>query len=355
MNPLIKSKYELLHDSYNEIYKEQRFSIQNNCYIIDFRESKNDIINSLYNFFCKNYYTNEIFKWRYSIELFEYFIRDSIVIIFYLPDEIGTKIISGCIVGKPIYIMHDSKYEFQMISKCVDVNFLCVERDLRSIGICRYLKNVLIKTTLENDSNIQGALFTIGNNKKYNMYSHKKYYFKILKEHLDIDFVNKTSVNETTEICNSGICIKLFKTLKINEELLKYICDKLYDKNRLNYSIFQTMNLVDLQNILDNPAFLKLVVIKNDIIIGFVILYNLDLEYKNKLIKNVFVYNYYFDNCELDIWKHIYKICRENNIDMITSTLKFDDFSTSDIVLNYYDLNLGLKQIECDKNGLVTI
>lgn len=357
---ITKSKYELLHDVYNEIRKETRFNIENNCYIISFREPKRDVLELLYDFFCKNYYIKEFFKWKYSIELFEYFIRDSLVIIFYLPEQnTNTKIITGCIVGKPLYIMHDTNYEFQMISKCIDVNFLCVEHRLRGLGICRYLKNVLIKTTLEQDSNIQGALFTIGNNKEYNMYSQKQYYFKILNEELDIDFIPETTEINNQTIVNKDIQVKFYKTVKIDEKLLKYIIDKLNDKNRQSYSIFQMLNVVDLEDILDNPAFYKLFIMKDDKIIGFVILYNLDLEYNGVLIKNAFVYNYYFDECKSNnntvLWKSIYKICKENEIHMITSTSKIYDFSSSSISLKYYDINLYLKEIDAEKNGLVTI
>lgn len=355
----------MLHDIYNKIFKEDRFTITDNIIVLGSRTSKDTYLHKIYNFLNENYYYNSNFKWRYSLDLLKYFIDDSIVVIFYLPNKIDGNI-SGIIVGKPIYVMHDDTHlEFPVVTKSIDINFLCVKKCYRGLRICNFIKNILMKSVLEDEHEINSALFTIGSQMGYKMYSEKDYYFR---------FYNDTNVNncnfiseQMSSICidskpcelneNLGISIRSYFNINVDNNLLKYINDCLYDNNRRRFSIFQTFNLIELQKIMSCSSFLKVFLLCDNRIIGFILLYKLDLHYNNVTLNNMFVYNYFTNGIEEKyLWKCLDRLCFANNIDMITSCFKHSEyFYKSRLRLKFYEMNLGLKHINGDNNGLVTI
>lgn len=362
MYSLIKNRNEMLHDVYNKLFKETRFNIIDNIDVISFRHSKHMIINKIYDFINDNYYLNEKFKWRYSIDLFKYFIEDAIIIILYLPNKQNSEI-AGVIIGKPINIMHNTNLDFPIITKTIDVNFLCVKREFRGVGVCKFVIDVLIKSVLEEDCGINSGLFTIGASKEYKMYSEKQYYFRIYnkKKVVDSCFTSDQIINyidkqiDLIEI--PGISIKAYNSINLDSNLLRQINDCLYDNNRYNFDIFPVLNLVELQKIMSCTSFLKIFILKDNKILGFVLLYKLDLLYNNVMLNNMFIYNYFILGIdEKYIWNCLDKMCIENNIDMMTSCFKHDDnFYESSLKLKYYGMNLGLDYINSERNGLVTI
>lgn len=341
-----------MHDIYAELSIQTNFKTNDNIYVIPFRESKDHIFIPLYNFLCDNYYTNEQFRWRYPPLLFRYFLENSVVVIYYKTDKNGDKVICGMIIGKPIDIMYRSKFNFPMITKSLDVNFLCVKRDLRKTGICKFLKDVLIKTTIENDDSINSALFTIGSDKSYHMYSQKKYYSKLITKNAHDNF----NFNLNSQLINLGLKINVFTTIELPQDILTSIKNYIYDDNITKYDIFQIFDKEELRQILTNEEFIKIFIMRNTEILGLVILYHLDFEENGKLFTNVFVYNY-FTRGELSLdllWNCMEEVCKNMNVDVITSTTQLDDtYIDTRINLKYYDFNLGLKNT-C-KNGLVTI
>lgn len=354
---LIKSRNEILHDIYTElsIYAElsiqTKFNINDNIYVVPFRESKDHIFMPLYNFLCENYYTNQQFRWRYPPLLFKYFLENSVVVIYYTTDKTGDKIICGMVIGKPIDIMYRSKFNFPMVTKSLDVNFLCVKRDLRKTGICKFLKYVLIKTTIENDDSINSALFTIGSDKGYNMYSQKRYYSKLIKNN------QYNNLNLNSQLISLGLKINVFTSIELPDDILTNIKNYIYDDNIKKYDIFQIFDKEEITKIMLNSEFLKIFIMREQEIVGLVILYHLDFEENEKLFTNVFVYNYFIkgDLITLDfLCNCMEEVCKNMNIDVITSTTELDNtYLDTKINLKYYDFNLGLKNT-C-KNGLVTI
>lgn len=352
-----RNKNEILHDIYQELAKEKRFDVSNIKVILPTHDKKN-ILSILYNFIYENYYLYDHFKWRYSFELFEYFVKNAMIIMFYLPDTKNNMVLCGIVIGKPIYVIHETNYDFLITSKCMDVNFLCVKRGIRGNNICNFMLNNLMKSTIEHDYSINGALFTIGSNKKYNKYSEKSYYFKILNKDKVInsgfmEYLESKDIT-ITNVQNKNLQVLVYKKLDLNEELKKMIHDEFEKMDKIKYKIYEQNSLDD---ILSNQAFTKIFLLMDGKIVGFVILYNLNLQFKGIDIKNVFIYKYF--TCGIDekeLFLCIDNVCVDEGVDMITSNFQYDKHYIKSILkLNYYEINLCLKNIESNKNGLITI
>ena len=354
MSNIKKGRNEILHDIHGEIIKQKEYNINENIYIISFGESKDDIFIHLYNFLCENYYTTDKFKWRYPEDLFKYFLKDAIVILFTNKNKTE---ICGMIIGKPIDIMHRGNFDFPIISKSIDVNFLCVKKELRGLGICRFLKNVLIKTTIEHDNFISSALFTIGSDKTYNMYSEKRYYSKFLINDVS-DIANRHNILQR-QLDMYKLNINVYLSVELPDNILTNVKNNIYEDNVKRYDIFQIYDKVNLKDIMKNKEFIKIFITRNNTledIVGLVILYHLDFEENQQLFKNVFIYNYFIKNLlsEEFLWMCTEEICRNMGINVIMSTANINNtYLDTGVRLRYYDYNLELKQTF--KNGLVTI
>jgi hypothetical protein len=108
----------------------------------------------LYNFIQTNYHNSDFFYLDYTLDLFQFFIRKIGECIPLLLSERGSKMPIGCIVGSVRNVVCNGK-EF----RCLDIDFLCVKKEMRNLRLTEKLIAKLHKEGLKIGCNL--AFFTI--------------------------------------------------------------------------------------------------------------------------------------------------------------------------------------------------
>lgn len=348
-------------------------------------------------FINNNYIGNDSnFTLNYSLPLFNYYItKDTVCILFYphnkKPQDINTQNMVGFICGRPetIYIKDVNTFKEY---NTIDVNYLCLIKQLRNLHVSSYIINILTKQCiLKFNKKINCALYTIGGKSiKTPSFSNKTFY------HIPLNIENLTNSKLINLDKDISILKNMFGKFNIDKEFLKgcefipltkeYLTqnpnilnntvNKLYDKlnniNKINYDIFDYKSKVDIKNILLNSSFYNFIIINSETndIKDYICLYNLDTKNINNDIVSRNGYFYMFmslgdDNYKFNLIEYISKYCYLNNLfDMLTLmdimekgylTDKHYKILNSSTKLYYYMYNLRLKEIQPFKNGLITI
>lgn len=374
--------------------------ITNSKILLDYHivlSPENELKSHLLDFINNNYNQSDSnFTLSYSLSLFNYYITpDTLCILFYphnkKPKNITTQNMVGFICGRPttIYIKDESSFKQY---KTIDVNYLCLIKQLRNLHLSSYIINILTKECiLKFNKTIYCASYTVGNQSlKSPSFSNKTFY------HIPINIENLTNsklINLNKDITSLK---KMFETFYIDKDFLKgyqfiyltkdylsqnpnyltnivnEIHDKLIQVNKLNYNIFDYKSKTDIKNILLNDSFYNFIIInpKTSEIKDYICLYNLITK---NTTNNVLSRNGYFyilmtlenDDYKFNIIEYISKYSYENNLfDMITvmdimknGYLKDKHFKilNTSTKLYYYIYNIRLQEIQPFKNGLITI
>ena len=321
-----------------------------------------EVIVETLEFINSNYVGSETSQLIYSKSLLEYFLKDSLLIHFHAKGK--TDKIVGSIIGKKRQL-----HLFNKTEQVIDVNFLCLIKNLRNLHLAPYLIGVLTKETVLR-LKISLACYTIGADIKSSSFGSKKMYHRpvhlanlrregfLPKErspNLDRQYGPQKDTYELTYINNT--------TNGLDIDALNNIVVEHYKQT---YSAFDYKSL---EEIFSNPYFHTFIFGSLDNPSDILSFYRIDiLDPQNKgKYRNGYLYlNMVKSNSQAHIKKlfdSAAKYCSENNIlDMFTLSDIYEgiDYPKANFVngtgaLNYYMFNMDIPKIANHQNGLITI
>ena len=360
----------------------------------------------LVDFINNNYSTNDSdLVLKYSKRLLDYFItNDSLCVIFYPMgtkesfnnEELFDKMI-GLVMGRKqcIYIKelpdkYNNQTNFFKSYNCIDVDFLCLIKQLRNMHVSSYMINILTnQCVIRYNMQIYSAIYTVSKRLCVNSFCKKTYYHRPLKIHnlLQSEMIhNNSNLTLLQKLYNTfsypiklleNVVLQYINTLNLNENGLNILANALHDKlltyNQNNYNIYEYKSQHDILKMLTNDIFHKFIVIDKNTneILDFMCLYHLDtrnLKY-NVISRNGYLYSMFFKKYETMYISYIFELvseyCYKNNIfDMIITMniydIKPDQYKFFKLLkgsadLYYYMYNINTPNILPWKNGLVTI
>lgn len=330
-------------------------------------------------FINTNYITKgSTLKLKYSRELYTYFCDGkTICIAFYHKTNMV-----GFIVGKIVKV-----YVNGLEIDTLEVNFLCLLPQLRSLHASSYMISILSKICLEK-FDVVSAVYTVGKKLTIPSFCTKHYY------HRPLNITKMISVGLINNSYDTTVSRKVYGTFNYKKsDLVKMeyynncteskltdpnsfisheIPQKLMSYNKKTFTIFDIKSQSSINGFFNNDAF-HTFVFKNETgcITDMVTIYNLDTINVTcgESCRNGYVYCYFFDNdntsYQFDILERICQYCTENNIfDMITVVDCFGlcekEYYTNKFLkgsgsLCYYFYNAQISQVCPKANGLVTI
>lgn len=350
----------------------------------------------------------------YSKELFDSFIKpDNLCIVFYSignrkQDQINFEKMVGLIIAKrhdlfirdyTDKITQENEYGFKKYD-CIDVDFLCLVKQLRNLHVSSYMINVVTKECMiQYNKSVACAVYTVNKRLKSDNFCKKSYFHRPIniENMLDSEMLSITGHEQYTYedslrllkrvynsfsypkdfFSNSNLQLKWFTTLKDfdtpnKDGLVDDLYNQLVEYSYKHYDIFEYKSKSDFIKILDNPIFLKFVTVdNNNNVSDFLCLFKLDT-YNTKLKKLSRNGNFYsmflkdYSNTRLSyLLEAITEHCYKNDIyDVITVmnifNAKSDMYNTFKLLkasadLYYYVYNIEVTSIFPHKNGLITI
>lgn len=320
------------------------------------------IISDTLDFINNNYVSSETSQLIYSRPLLEYFLKDSLLIHFHAKGK--TDKIVGVIIGKKRQL-----HLFNRTENVIDVNFLCLIKNLRNLHLAPYLIGVLTKETVLR-LNISLACYTIGANIKSPCFGTKQMYHRpvhlanlrragfLPKErspHIDNQYGPQKDTYPLSYFNNNTHGLDINTLNKIVVEHYKQ-----------TYTVFDYKSL---EEIFSNPYFHTFIfgsLSNPSDILTFYRIDILDPQNKGKY-KNGYLYLNVVKSSDTAHIKKLYdsaaKYCSENNIlDVFTLTdiyMNLDylklNFTKGTGTLNYYMFNMDIPKIANHQNGLITI
>lgn len=316
---------------------------------------------------------------EYSKDLYTYFCdTDNICIGFYPKKSAVDAQMVGFIMGKPIKLGIEGKEV-----DTLEVNFLCLIPQLRSLHISSYMISILSKVCLQKYG-IVSAIYTVGKKLETESFCRKHYY------HRPLDMIKMVACGLMSDVYASDVNRKVFATFNYKTTTshtkiqyynnitsfptneYKYIMEKLLTYNKSTYALFEFKTHSSIIGLFENPAFHTFAFQDcNGCITDLVSIYKLDTVdvTSNVRCRNGYVYCYFFEDdnvsYKFDIIERISEYCSKNNIlDMITVMDSFgltekeyynNKFLKGSGSLYYYFYNAEIIKVCPQKNGLVTI
>jgi hypothetical protein len=384
---LIVSADTLLENSDNEI-KMSKIQLDYDVVL----NPDDDCKNNLLKFINDNYGDdNSNLVLQYSKNLLDYFINpDSLCIVFYSKERKYNKMIGLIVAKKHNLVIRDDVLEFKTYN-CIDIDFLCLIKQLRNLHVSSYMINVVTKECmLQYDKQVPCAVYTVNKRLKVDNFCKKTYYHRplqienlLLTDMLDVNDNDNLNFEQTTKLLK-----KLYNTFSYNKDFFKnynleyyttsnnldhnLIHDNLLNYNKVNHDIYEYKSRSDIEKMLSNPVFHKFI-IKNKTgdIVDFVCLYNLDTyNIKTKTSsRNGHFYSMFLHDNSSTYMSYVLEIiseyCYKNNVfDLLTimnvlnvkpEEYKFYKLLRGSASLYYYVYNIEIPFIQSHKNGLVTI
>jgi hypothetical protein len=356
------------------------FTVYNNSLS---KEKKIDILDFINN----NYLGNEYFTVKYSYDLFNHYLHNSIIIECHPIDQLDKTI--GIVVGKRKKLCYnktigtmDTMDTIQTIDT-LEVDFLCLTKQLRNLHIAPLIISKLSEVALVN-YNIRNAYYTIADKIKSPYFSEKKLYHVPIHLQPLIDcgfFGSKTVTLDQIYNFYKNTQNRIYKIETIHNHVYQYIngnssnkitshlsrvlckhIDLFYKKK---YTLFDIHTEQDMYSILNNKSFHNFIFYdERDNVSDYICFFQLDC-YANdtsSYFKSGFLYTHFYNDINLlqDKLNFVYlKMANENILDMITIN-NFDIFKDFNYVegsqsLKYYMYNIKIPTIESNKISMVTI
>lgn len=338
------------------IYRKIEKEITNNNSVnLDYTIVEEDSLDDIHKFINSNYKTiDSTHSLVYGKDILKYIFKDSILIVFY-PKNRATPIGFICGTRKTIRVA-DKKF------CCIEVNLLCLVKQLRDIHISSYMINVLNLECIKKYKEVSCAFYTTGIKLQVPNYCYKRYYLRpinieamikagIINQVIDIKTYNDIGARSITMINGSG-CEK---------EIIEKIEKKLSEYDDINYDICFLLNEMEIKDIMSNKDFYNFM-FKD--LTDFVMIYRVDAEFNGEICRFGYLYKWFFENEESKIrtMKMVINYCKKNDIfDTISvlDTLDIDyeelQFLRGTTGLNYYGYNIKLPKIKKHRNGLITV
>lgn len=354
----------------NDILLEKINKIIDNSNIkLEYEINSNGITNiDILNFVNENYYEDIEHKFTYELSAIEYYVKNSLVICYYLPNTNKTsKNIIGIVIGKKSNLIIDNE-KFNSI----EVNFLMLKQKYRNYNLTPLILNILLKESIQK-YNTSIAHYTIGNDIKSPYYCIKQYHHRMIN-------INNLIQNKFTNNNNSINLIQKYNTFEkylenqqllyinkkqISENMIREICINIIKYSKTNYKIYEEKTIEQLTDLFNHDSFHhfifidKNIEIKNYICINKVIIFNNN---NKSSYKNGIIYTGFYDDDINKVIEMVSKYIYDNDIfDVITWTDFFD--INNNICksvkgsgnIKYYLYNLEMNTIKNNENGLFTI
>lgn len=320
-------------------------------------------------FINDNYIRSETMSLVYTHELLRYYLVNSLVIHFHPKGK--PDIIAGVIIGKNTDLYVDGN-----IYNTVEVDFLSLNSNLRSMGIAPYMIGVLTRESIihYNERNICAAYYTISKEIPARSYGKKQMF------HRPVNIGNLVRGGFLSEPVQPYVSIfNSFEELlpvkyscgSPNPELANDLEERLYEYSKKTYTIFDKKTHADISRMLENKAFHNFEFRDGSgNLTDFINLYNIHIynDTTNMGFKDGRIYVIYLSNNEPEhvcrVMDTIAAYCHRENITDILSIcdiLHIGDhygkvkFMAGGSYLNYYMFNMNMTPIENHKNGLSTI
>ena len=302
-------------------------------------------------FINKNYVRSDTTKLTYSMDLFRYFLEDSLLIHFYPKDK---PTLVATIVGKKQVLTL-----FGKTVNTVDVNFLCLEPKLRRLHLAPYLIATLTKETVQR-LNINLANYTVSSPIKAPCFGTKNMYHRpvhiknlIANNYIpgpESNYIKYTNVPRITPVY-----------LNKNTADIAILSKKIDDYNKLFYDIYEQKPL---SLIVNNPAFHLFTFGLEDLLVFYCL--ETQNTQTNQSYRNGYLYLKMLGSHSVEHIKTLFDsvsaYCyRHNILDMLTLTDIFDlDYQKINFVqgtgkLNFHLFNMNMVNIQNHRNGLTTI
>lgn len=256
----------------------------------------------VFSFMNDNYHhSNDHHRFAYSADLFSYYLGSGfqapLVLRFFATSSPDVTV--ACVVGKPTYVSaHGTRLCL------VEINFLCLISQLRSIGLSGYVINAVTKETLQRyDGRIAGALYTTVKPLSIPSFCTKRYYHRPLRiQHLLTHnfLLPNTDANVFCKVFNSFSYVpadmagKRVKRIGVDlpqEEIVK-VLQSMYDAHaKEHYDVFES---VEIRGCVQCPSMYVLVIenTTSGAIDDFLVLYRLDMMSSRTggIVRNMFLY-----------------------------------------------------------------
>ena len=320
--------------SYIDLYKTQQtpHELPNNMEWYNIDINKSEDIDELYIFLLNNYVTdiNETLRFAYPKEFLIWFLNQP----GYINDlHIGIKhnnILIACIFGIPLYTNI-----FGKIINQVEINLLCVHKDLRKFRIAQILIEEVIRRTKFNM--IWAAIYSGTQKLPHSICKVDYYHYPLnISKLMDIKFINNPYKSVYKSTINSNVLIELIKDTDIKE-----CCNKLNDF-LIKYKINRCFSYAQFKHhfICNNKNIIESYIIKKDgkitDFISFYYLPSLILNNKkHKVLNKGYLYYYFNNDIKLvDLVIELIKIMKKKKIDVI-DCINIMDYNTVINELNF--------------------
>jgi len=174
--------------------------------------SPNQTIQSEILSFINEHYNDDesnVLALQYSEELFDYYMTSNTLCALFYPkgklpelDNITTKNMIGFLCGRPqtLFIKDSNNADLFKKYDNIDINFLCVVKNLRNLHISSHIINIMTKECLLNfNKTINCAAYTVSKKLKVDNFSKKTFYHRPLNVEnlIDSDLIKQ---NKSTTI-----------------------------------------------------------------------------------------------------------------------------------------------------------
>uniref|UniRef100_A0A6C0DZC0 glycylpeptide N-tetradecanoyltransferase n=1 Tax=viral metagenome TaxID=1070528 RepID=A0A6C0DZC0_9ZZZZ len=349
----IKNTNDVLDDVKRNISKS-RFKIQYR--VVDHEDP--EVFQRIVDCINKNYQMDNL-SLHYSYDLLKYwFSDDSVICIFFYTSGMENEV--GFISGKVVNLIVNNKP-----IESFEVNFLCIARQIRNIGIATLLINTLTKEYLERCAReYTSAIYTISKDISAPCFGTIQYY------HVPINLEKLSAlkiINQDTKhnFCKSNEIMILHCNGKgIEKHLLLELYTRTANFNKKNYKLYEDKTLSQFTNAFENKSFHHFICFDGYRVTDYVCLYDLKTvnSKRSEEISNGYYYYGFFTKNTAQIFENICAFIREKSLlDMITmyNTYKLHQYLENVIqgnaMLNFYLFNVSMKELRPDEIGFITI
>lgn len=330
------------------------------------------------NFINANY-KQKHYSFEYSVDLFNYFKGKNYLALCFFPK--GKNIMVGFVCGTKRTI----GIRWYGVTSVLDVNFLCLHKNLRKLHASSFMINALTKECLlKFNGDVSCAVYTIGSMLRKPFFCKKQYY------HRPIHMTNLLQSKMINECYGTDVWKKVYSTFSytktfkdqhtvmyingtgLSHQLYRQLTEITISYYREKYYIYSLDHRLD--EIALNKAFHMFIIKKNDIVRDFVCFYRLDTAYiegeeNEVLCKNGYIYISCFDKSDVvhkcNVLEFVYKYIYDNQIFDIVTTMDMFKGDEKDYYimkylpgssqLYYYMYNMKMPLLSSFENELVTI
>lgn len=322
----------------------------------------------------------DILKLHYSIDLFDYFVDENCIILeFYFEERL-----IGLIIGKKHKLVLNN-FPTPLIENFLEVNFLCLDVQVRHFNIAPYMISQLTKESI-NIFNINKAYYTISKQIQSKFFCTKNFYHRIINipKLIDTQFLDSSTNVVLYKKLYNTFSYKtnfmdrkrlLFYNYALDKESIDLDADEIAEDlySELNkfykktYNIYECITRELIIKLLKNKSFYHFI-IQNEygIPTDYVCFFRLDTVCVNEndiFYKNGYMYLYFTKDTKSLLEKVTEKCYKKNIFDVITLNENFLQNQTSNYFkllkgscdLKYYMYNVLINNMKPSENGLITI